>query len=154
MQYFFTFLLTFFKFLNYPFISADPRYSIKNKHSKEILTKSLVNELEKENASQLNYIDIDNSKNDQHITILDNEKPQNLPEQILETLKKMLDLTYVVKTNDHLKELSVQLEILNSVHSKINSMTNKENGLLLLPSKRSSAQLLDIPESHKKKKLT
>ncbi|KAL4153888.1 hypothetical protein QTP88_001721 [Uroleucon formosanum] len=62
-------------FLNNPFISADPHYSIKNVHSKEILTKSPINVLE------------------------------------------------------------------------------KENGLLLLPSKHSSKQLLDIPKSHKKKKL-
>jgi len=140
-------------FLNNLFISADPHYSIKNVHSKEILTKSPVNVLEKENALQLNYMDIDNSRNDQHSTISDNEKQQNVQEQIRETLKKMIDLTYIVNTNDHSKELSEQLKILNSVHSKMNSMINKENGLLLLPSKRSSEQLLDIPKSHKKKKL-
>lgn len=42
-------------FLNNPFISPDPRYSITNVHSKEILTKSPVHVLEKENASQINY---------------------------------------------------------------------------------------------------
>jgi len=81
--------------------------------------------LEKENALQLNDIDIDNSRNDQHSTIPDNEKQQNLQGQIRETLKKMIDLTYIVNTNDHSKELSEQLKILNSVHSKMNSMINK-----------------------------
>ncbi|KAL4154222.1 hypothetical protein QTP88_002049 [Uroleucon formosanum] len=69
-------------FLNNPFISADPHYSIKNVHSKEILTKSPVNVLEKENALQLNDMDIDNSRNDQHSTIPDNKKQLNLQEQI------------------------------------------------------------------------
>lgn len=101
----------------------------------------------------MNDKDIDNSRNDQHSTIPDNEKQQNLQERIRETLKKMIDLTCIVNTNDHSKELSEQLKILNSVNSKMNSMINKENGLLLLPSKRSSEQLLDIPKSHKKKKL-
>lgn len=49
-------------FSNNPFISADPHYSIKNVHSKKILTKSPVNVLEKENALQLHDIDIDNSR--------------------------------------------------------------------------------------------
>lgn len=38
------------------------------------------------------------------------------------------------------KKLSEQLKILNSIHSNMNSMTNKDNGLVLLPSKRSSTQ--------------
>jgi len=70
-------------------------YSIKNVQNNKILTKSPVHVLEKENTSQLNGIDIDNSKNDQCNIIPDNEKQQNLPEQIRETLKKMLDLTYL-----------------------------------------------------------
>ncbi|CAI6351070.1 unnamed protein product [Macrosiphum euphorbiae] len=141
------------KFKNNSFISADPYYSIKNIHCKNILTKSPIDVLKKENASQLNIIDIDNSISDQHNPIPDTEKQQNLPEQFRETLKKMLDLTYIINSNDHSKELSEQLKILNSIHSNMNSMTNKDNGLVLLPSKRSSTQLLDIPKSHKKKKL-
>jgi len=45
-------------FLNNPFISPDPRYSITNVHSKEILTKTPVHVLEKESASQINYTDL------------------------------------------------------------------------------------------------
>jgi len=85
-------------FLNNPFISLDPHYSITNVHSKEILIKSPVHVLKKENASQINDIDLNNQhRNDQHNPIPDNE---NLPKQIRETLKKILDLTYIVNSNN------------------------------------------------------
>lgn len=50
------------KMLNNPFILPDLRYSITNAHSKEILTKSPVHVLEKENASQINDTDLNNQQ--------------------------------------------------------------------------------------------
>lgn len=67
-------------------------------------------------------------------------------------MKKLLNLTYIINWNYHSNEMFEQLHIWNSVHSKMNSMINKDNSLILLPWKSSPTQLLDIPKFNKKKK--
>ncbi|KAL4148071.1 hypothetical protein QTP88_002375 [Uroleucon formosanum] len=47
---------------------------------------------------------------------------------------------------------SKELDTLNNVHNKMNEMVIKKNGLTLLPTKRSSTVLLDLPKSHKRHK--
>lgn len=74
---------------------------------------------------------------------------QNIAEKYCETLKRMMDLTYIMDTKN-ITEWLEQLKILDGVNFKINCMMNKENGLTLLPLKRSI--LLDLPKCQKKKK--
>lgn len=63
----------------------------------------------------------------------------------------MMDLTYIMDTKNNTAEWLEQLKILDGVNLKMNCMLNKENGLTLLPSKRSST-LLDLSKCNKKKK--
>jgi len=61
----------------------------------------------------------------------------------------MIDLTYIILEKQY-PEWSKELDSLNNVHSKMNEMVTKKNGSTLLPTKRSSTVLLDLPKNHRK----
>ncbi|CAI6350331.1 unnamed protein product [Macrosiphum euphorbiae] len=81
---------------------------------------------------------------------IDNNR--NLPIQSREIMKKITDLTYLIYQREYSAEWLQQLKVLNSVYEKMSGMANKEDGLNLLPFKRNSSALLDLPKTTKKKK--
>lgn len=126
------------KFKNNVYISADPRYSITS--PREEISTIIVQNTTNATTEQKN-IKAKNIEND-----------INLPIQSREILKKITDLTYLIDQKEYSAEWSKQLEVLNSVYKTMSGMANKEDGLNLLPSKRNSSALIDLPKTKKKKK--
>jgi len=133
------------KFRNNVYISADPRYSITS--PREELSTIDLNMQNTTNATATRLI-----LKEQSISATNIENNSNLPIQSREILKKITDLTYLIDQNEYSAEWSKQLKVLNSVYETMSGMANKEEGLNLLPSKRKSSALLDLPKTVKRKR--
>ncbi|KAL4088859.1 hypothetical protein QTP88_023943 [Uroleucon formosanum] len=134
------------KFKNNVHLSADPRYSITS--PQEDISSIDLNMQNTTTATPTRLI-----LKEQKITSAENiDNNSNLPIQSREILKKITDLTHLIDQKEYSAEWSKQLEVLNCVYEKISGMANKEDGLNLLPSKRNSRALLDLPKTTKKKR--
>lgn len=156
MQYSYTYVPSYSfndlpeKFKNNVFISADPRYSITSLRE-EISTIDL-NMQNTTTATVTDTIDRLILKEQKSISAENIENNSNLPIQSREILKKITDLTYLIDQKEYSAEWSKQLKVLNSVYETMSGMANKEDGLNLLPSKRNSSLLLDLPKTTKRKR--
>jgi len=134
------------KFKNNVYISTDPRFSITSPQD-EISTIDV--NMQNTTTAATTRIILKEQKNTSAENIDNNS---NLPIQSREILKKITDLTYLIDQREHSAEWLQQLKVLNSVYEKMSGMANKEDRLNLLPSKRNSSALLDMPKTTKKKK--